>query len=131
MDSLAFVPGIIEFTGPMPPRGGQFCVICAAVWKQAALTELKDEIGQAVAGGKTTIDLRQCTVGKQPIPLAVATGLFGPMIAPPLGSGLMPFPVPLCWSHLLGLTLQESAVMPATPAMMPTGPGGAVMLDRR
>jgi hypothetical protein len=45
---------------------------------------------------------------------------------------MMPFPVPLCWTHLLGLALQESALMPAHPGMMPgAGPGGAVMLDRR
>jgi len=96
------------------------------------MAELKDAMAQALAsGGCTTLDLRGCTAFSQPIPLAVATGLFAPMMAPPLGSGLMPLPVPLCWTHLLGLTLQESAVMPATPAMMPTGPGGAVMLDRR
>jgi len=126
------VPGTIEFTGPMPPRGEQFCMVCAATVKQAAMAELKDQLQAAMLGsGSTTFDLRGCAAFSQPIPLAVATGLFGPMMAPPLGSGLMPFPVPLCWTHLLGLTLQESAVMPATPAMMPTGPGGAVMLDRR
>jgi hypothetical protein len=127
------VPGTVEFTGPMPPRGEQFCLVCAATVKQAAMAELKDAIQAALLdnGKSTTFDLRQCQAFKAGIPLAVATGLFGPMMAPPLGSGLMPFPVPLCWTHLLGLTLQESAVMPATPAMMPTGPGGAVMLDRR
>ena len=126
------MPGTIEFTGPLPPRGQQFCTVCAASAKQAALTELKDVISAALASsGQTTFDLQQCEAFAKPIPLAVAWGLFGPMMAPPLGSGMMPFPVPLCWIHLLGLSLQESAVLPATPAMMPQGPGGAVMLDRR
>jgi hypothetical protein len=117
----------------MPPRGEQFCTICAAVVKQAAMIELKEAIGKALLlnGETTQFDLRQCKAFSQGIPLAVATSLFQPMMIPPLGSGMCPFPIPLCWTHLLGLTLQESAVMPATPAMMPVGPGGAVMLDRR
>lgn len=103
-------------------------MVCAAALKQAALAAMQDDIQAALRrDGGTTFALPE-----QDIPVAVAWGLFQPMMAPPLGSGMMPFPVPLCWSHLLGISLQESALMPATPAMMPgTGPGGAVMLDRR
>lgn len=126
------MPGTIGFTGPMPPRGEQFCTVCLALAKQASLHELKDALGKALLGnGETVFDLRKCAAFQQEIPLAAGWGLFGPMMAPPLGNGMMPFPAPLCWTHLQGFTLQESAVMPATPAMMPGGPGGAVMLDRR
>jgi hypothetical protein len=113
----------------MPPRGDFFCFACAAVWKHEALARVADQVAAAVkAGGETTIALGK---GLTPPALAVAYGLFAPLIQPPLGNGMMPFPVPLCWSHLLGLNLTETAIMPAHPGMIPTGPGGAVMLDRR
>jgi hypothetical protein len=125
------VPGQILFTGPEPPGGQLYCTICAAVWKQAGTVLLGKEIEQAQRsrnGQTVTLDLSQ---GRPEPELAVAHGIFLPMAPPPNGNGMMPLPVPLCWTHLLGLTMQESAVMPATPAMMPQGPGGAVMLDRR
>ena len=85
-----------------------------------------DALRQDSTGG--TIDLtRFCP---EPPEIAVAEGLFPAMMAPPQGNGMMPLPVPLCWSHMLSISLQETALQLGSPAMLGGGPGGAYLLGQ-
>ncbi len=122
------MPGIVLFTGPLPPAGELFCTICAADWKSRELTRLKPRIIELQQGSGGTLEIRS-----GPIPAAVAFGIFEPLRTDPMGGQpRMPFPVPLCWSHLLAISMQETALLPADASMMPgSGPGGAVMLNQR
>lgn len=95
----------------------------------AALKTVIEQAQRRKGSFTTTLDL-SAAMKNEPA-LAVAHGIFLPLAQPPNGNGLMPLPVPLCWSHMLALTLHESAVMPASAGMMPQNPGGAVLLDRR
>ena len=89
----------------------------------------KDQIDAAKnnpAGG--TIDLT--SHNRQPPAVAVAWALFPGMMTPPQGNGMMPLPVPLCWSHMLSIQLQETALQLDSPAMLGGGPGGAFLLGQ-
>jgi hypothetical protein len=128
------MPAALVFLGPKPPPGLTFCAVCSAVFKGSTTQALKEETEKRVAmaadGQQVTVDLRKAA-GACPIPLdvAIAEGIYPPMGPPGIGgNGMMPLPVGLCWSHLMGLSL-TTGLMPASAAQMPQAPSGAVLLD--
>lgn len=80
------------------------------------------------ASSPVVVDLTQYS--PSPPEVAVCWGLFPGMMAPPQGNGMMPLPVPLCWSHQLSIQLQETALDLNSGAMLGSGPGGAYMLGQ-
>jgi hypothetical protein len=128
------MPAALVFIGPKPPPGQTFCAVCAAVFKGATVQAMSEETEKRVAmagdGQQVTVDLRKAA-GACPIPIdvVIAQGIYPPMGPPQLGgNGMMPLPVGLCWSHLMGLSL-TAGLLPASAAQMPQGPSGAVLLD--
>lgn len=106
-----------------------FCTVCAGSFKAVAMAAGKDEIEKIKAAGQdTVIDLTR--FNPQPPEIAAAWALFPSMMAPPQGNGMMPLPVPLCWSHMLSIQLQETALQLGSPAMLGGGPGGAYLLGQ-
>lgn len=106
-----------------------FCTICCGSWKQAATTAAKDEIETMKASGQGgTIDLTQ--YNPTPPDIAVCWSLFPGMMTPPQGNGMMPLPVPLCWTHQLSIQLQDTALDLNTGAMLGAGTGGAYLLGQ-
>jgi hypothetical protein len=108
--------------------------VCAAVFKGSTTQALNDETQKRLAlagdGDQVVVDLNKAA-GACPIPIeiAVGVGVYPPLGPPGLGgNGMMPLPVPLCWSHMMGLSL-TSGLLPATAAQMPQAPSGAVLLD--
>jgi hypothetical protein len=142
------VAGDLLYTGPEPEPGEQWCTLCAMLYKGFANTT--EEVENAVSavnelepGQVRTIDITRMKlpVGR-PQP-AVAT-FISPVIqsivlqtlgiSPQPGMVAPPVPVPLCWSHLIGLQLKpgtQTVVIPATADMMPGGQRGAVDLSQR
>lgn len=91
----------------------------------------KEYIEQRKSAGGGNIDLTRYNPGLPQV--AVAWALFPGMMAPPHGNGMMPLPVPLCWSHMLTLQLQETALSlgsAADAARLGSGPGGAWLLGQ-
>jgi hypothetical protein len=107
------------FTGPVPPESERWCVVCAFTFKAACLAYLDNRVKEIMADPDAVklvwMDLGQVArEHKIPFPHpGVALGMYGP--TPQLGI------LELCWSHLQGIELKTSGVMPAT--MMP-GKGG-------
>lgn len=130
------MPATILFEGPLAydragNEGPQWCTVCAMIWKGEAQSALAEQI-KAVPDGETkTFSLDKILPGasRTRMSKAVAWGLFQPCATPPMGNGLLPLPVPLCWTHLLPLEVRASSVMPASAGMMP-GAGGAVLLGQ-
>jgi hypothetical protein len=83
------------------------------------------------AANPVVIDLTQYNV--TPPEVAVCWSLFPGMMTPPQGNGMMPLPIPLCWSHQLSIQLQDTALSvgsAADAAMLGAGPGGAYLLGQ-
>jgi len=93
------------------------------------MSAAKDAIEQARAGPGGVIDLTQ--YNPTPPDIAVCWSLFPGMMTPPQGNGMMPLPVPLCWSHQLSIQLQDTALDINSGAMLGAGPGGAYLLGQR
>jgi hypothetical protein len=120
------------FTGPVPPEGELWCTACVFVYKAAGIQALGEQLNRVAAEGDPAeeawfdlIAVNDRNDTPQPKP-AVCWGIFGPLGPPPFGTGVLPLPVPLCWSHAMGFVLKAGGVMPAT--QMPSG--GAVMLGQ-
>ena len=127
----------IMFEGPKPLTGGQlYCTICAMAYKGSGTTALDEEIKAAQAerdGQITWLKLPPGTRATELTP-AVAYGFFAPWSHPQFGvggNGLCPFPMPLCWSHLMGANMMAGFIQPATPDQVPPVPKGAVDLAER
>jgi hypothetical protein len=120
------MPGLALFRGPIPPNPGElWCTACAMLWKAEGTAALGDAVSAIPDDQMQTFDLDRLplTAGlakRFPMQLAVAMGIFQPGAAPPMGQGFLPFPVPLCWSHLMGLSLKQG-LLPASAAQMPQG----------
>jgi hypothetical protein len=89
------------------------------------MTAAKDAIDKVKSTGGT-IDLTP--YNPTPPEVAVCWSLFPGMMPPPQGNGMMPLPVPLCWSHQLSIQLQDTALAVGGSAMLGAGPGGAYLL---
>lgn len=125
------MPGIPLFTGTLPPADSAlgWCTICAMLWKHEGLKALGDQVQQVPDGQARWFSLD--TPGRRDrhkLMGAVAFGIFQPLAAPPMGTGMMPLPVPLCWSHLMGLELKMAGLLPASATDMPQG---AVLLGQQ
>jgi hypothetical protein len=140
--------GNLLYTGPEPEIGEQWCTLCAMVYKGFA--NATEEVMAAVSAvnelephQSRTIDITRLKLPVGKPQLAVATfvspvlqQIMMQVLGLPPQPGLVapPCPVPLCWSHLIGLQLQPGtgrAVIPATADQMPGGTAGAVDLSRR
>jgi len=104
----------VYFEGPKPLPGPLgYCAMCAMIHASAAREAAAAAVQEAQASGKDVAMVRMGQVDHAAFPLmpAVAWGLYGPWTVPPLGAGgtgVSPFPMPLCWTHLMGITLTDS-----------------------
>jgi hypothetical protein len=122
---------VLLLDGPRP-ASGLFCAVCAATWKHQAFAAVRDRAEAAQREGRDGVTRLPLAAGPDVMPPqpAVAWGLFGPFMAPPLGSGFYPGALPLCWSHLLMLEERQAGIIPAA-ALPPDVLRGGVPLDRR
>lgn len=138
------MPKFIMMRGPEPDfskdAGLGFCTICAMIYKGFALQEIAQQVEDAPEDQYVYIDLPEPHRDTDGLAMAVAFGLYLPFGPPAVGgNGMMPLPVPLCWSHLMPINVSNSAVIPASAAdgqAMGLGgnerlPGGAVDLSQR
>jgi hypothetical protein len=115
-----------------------YCFICAMSVKGLALDALKAEMARVTAMEEDKIVWLDMPARDLPLSPAVAYGLFGPWTVPQFGvngNGQMPFPVPLCWTHMLGARITASNLAQGTASdaaqldrLQKRGPGGAVPL---
>jgi hypothetical protein len=126
------------FQGPKPLGNGQtYCTICAMSYKGSATSgDLAQDIAQAQAkDGQTTWLKLPPVLGRQvTLEPAVAWGFFAPWSLPNFGvggNGMCPFPIPLCWSHLMGANMMQTALQLASAGDVPEPPRGAVDLAER
>jgi hypothetical protein len=137
--------GMLWFTGPLPDKEDSlgFCMLCSMIAKGFALQEpeiaaLVNEVNAMDLTGHKSVVTQGRLPGKtQPEP-AVTMGInpvvqqaVASMMGLPAGMIAPPVVVPLCWTHVYGLTLKEGGVVvPATADQMP-GQRGAVDLSQR
>jgi hypothetical protein len=114
--------GIVHVHGPQSPEDAAlgWCFVCAMLYKGASLAMVQDLVNAATAkhGHLTTLNLPD-PGSKFELWPAVAWGIYPPWSHPGLGtggSGLMPFPVPLCWTHLMAANATDSILPPGTAA---------------
>ena len=129
----------LHFRGPVPPAGAPlgFCTVCVMLYKAEATNgPLKEQIEAATRDGSDqaawiALNGRGVPHAAEPQE-AVAWGIY-PALGPPQlgGTGVLPLPVPLCWSHLLGLTLQQHGVLPAGPMDMAAMKGVPLLGQKR
>lgn len=125
------------FRGPKPslPAGEQLCSVCAMGYLGWARRQLEDEIkaGQASDNpAPLTLTLPPPT-SLTPLFASVCWGIFAPWSAPPMGAGgngMSPFPVPLCWTHLMGVDFTDSVLQPGSSEMAEMLRGGAKLLGQ-
>lgn len=102
-----------QFTGPQPPAGRQFCLMCAAIWKAEALDRAR---ARGQDPGSTNLELAVLMGGELP-DWAVTTTMFALPIPP--GAGMpgqaMVAPGPSCWTHAQPIKVMESQLAIATP----------------
>lgn len=99
----------IFFDGPQPPIGKQWCSVCVMLAKQAVVHEHQDEV-KATAMAPADAEAVRILVlhtGKTELAPAVTSAIS--TVAPHFG------PLPVCWSHAIGLELMPGGVAPATP----------------
>lgn len=116
-----------QFTGPLPPAGRQFCILCAADWKARAIAILHER-GTDLATS-ATIDLSAIMDGQVPDVGVVETAMMLP--APAAAGGQQMVIMGLaCWSHAQAIQIMDTAL-----AIGGSGPGaafaGAVDLGKR
>jgi len=124
------MPGIPLFTGTLPPAGAPmgWCTVCAMLWKHEGLLALGEQVRQVPDGQTDWFSLETRDRGRHKLMEAVTWAVFQPLAAPPVGNGMMPLPVPLCWSHVMGLELKQQGLLPASATDMPQG---AVLLGQQ
>ena len=105
-------------TGPKPPPGDQFCVMCALRFKAESLElpDVQEDIQALMRDDGPPLEVNLVKLGKGRIHLPALSVALG--VCQPLGGVI----VPLCWGHLQAVKF--SAVAPASPADM-VGPNGA------
>lgn len=116
-----------QFTGPLPPAGRQFCILCAADWKARAIAKLHERGTDLNAGG--TFDLGELMFPDVPELGVTETAMMLP--APAAAGGQQMVIMGLaCWSHTQAIQVMDTAL-----AVAGSGPGGqfagAVDLGRR
>jgi hypothetical protein len=115
--------------------GEQFCAVCSMGYLGWARRQVEDEIKAATASDDPgAVEIRIPPPGEMtPLNTAVTLGIFAPWSAPPLGSGgngMSPFPMPLCWTHLMGVDFTDSVLQPGSSEMAGMLRGGAKLLGR-
>lgn len=133
----------IMIRGPQPPHSNLgFCAVCAMLYKGHALEDesYQRRVAEAPENEYTWVEMPEPNYDTDGLEPAVAWGVYPPLGPPAAGgNGLMPLPVPLCWSHLMPIRVSASGVLPATAADgaamgldgNPRLPGGAVDLSQR
>lgn len=143
--------GDLYYDGPMPdidtaPLG--WCTLCAMIYKGFAnatedVKDLVSKVNELEPGDQRRIDISKLKlpVGKpqpavatfiSPVLQGIVNQLLG--IHPQAGMVAPPLAVPLCWSHLVGLSLQPgggSQLVVASADALPAHQRGAVDLSRR
>jgi hypothetical protein len=110
-----------------------WCALCMAIWKGHVTSALENEIKSALGRDGQLTRIRP-PEGAPHLNLALAWGLIPGWSHPAFGTGgngQMPFPVPLCVSHMMGVNVSGSVIQPATPDQVPAVPRGAVDLAER
>lgn len=141
--------GTLWMNGPQPDGGDVFCTLCSMLYKGAAnlteaVQELQNQVNSLPEGQSRDISIlakagTYLPGRSQPehaVSVFINTQLqqiVGALMGLPPGMVAPPVPVPLCWTHLMGLQLKPGgAIQPATADQMPAGmPPGAVDLSRR
>lgn len=141
--------GTLWMNGPQPDGGDVFCTLCSMLYKGAAnLTEAVQERQNEVNAledhecrdisilGKAGQYLPGRSQPEHAITVFISPQLqqiVGALMGLPPNMMAPPVPVPLCWTHLMGLQLKPGGgIQPATADQMPQGmPPGAVDLSRR
>lgn len=111
---------LVNFTGPEAPDGPLgWCTVCAALYKAEAVHgPLADKLKIAAGSDGPEMRLPVNHLDGTTLQPAVAYGIYPPLGPPAMGgNGLMTLPVPLCWSHLMGVQM-TNGVMPASPQQM-------------
>lgn len=114
-----------QFTGPLPPAGQQFCIMCAADWKARAITLCHER--NISLDTSAVIDLAQLMAGQPDPAIGVAeTTMVLPAPITTGGSQMVVMGL-ACWSHLTAIKVMDSSLAVGGP-----GPfAGAVDLGQR
>jgi hypothetical protein len=109
-------------TGPQPPPGRQFCLLCAADWKAQALAIAQQRKIDLNRDGANLVAL----MGGALPELGVAETTMVLPVPPAAGQPgqMMVVPGMACWVHLLAIKVVDSQLA------LGTGMGGAVLLGQ-
>lgn len=117
----------LQFTGPTPPAGRRFCLLCAADWKATAIVRAQS---QGIDLAKAShLDLLRLMDGQLPEVAVAETTMTLPA---PAAAGAPPgqqmvITGDACWSHLQAIKVMDTAL-----AVAGAGPfAGAVDLGMR
>lgn len=130
----------IIFTGPMPEAGTQWCSVCTALVKGWILFEPSvQEVVQRSMDRDAPLQHVEIEEGLRKIPEKFALQravTLGMAMLPVQVNGqnqVVPVLAPLCYSHLNGLVVSDSGIIPASAAQMPRDPtrGGVILGQRR
>lgn len=133
------MPGIALYDGAPPPAGMLWCTVCAMIHKGEVLSELGlDHANKVPEGTVQRFSLEKNLLrepgqtGRWQIEPAVAWGVFQPFGPPGFGGGgQMPLPIPLCWTHLMGVEFKQQGILPASAGMMAGLGAGGVLLGQQ
>lgn len=131
--------GTALYDGAAPPPGQLWCTVCAMICKGEVLSELGLDHANKIPDGhvqRFSLEAGRARTADQParwkIEPAVAWGVFQPFGPPGFGGGgQMPLPIPLCWSHLMGVEFKAQGVLPASAGMMAGLGAGGVLLGQQ
>lgn len=130
---------VMIFTGPLPEEG-YWCAICTALVKGWILSEPQvQEAVQVSMDRDAPLQRIQIEEGVRRIPerfelqRAVTMGL---ALLPVQINGVnqvVPVLAPICYSHVNGLVVSDTGIIPASAAEMPRDPtrGGVILGQRR
>jgi hypothetical protein len=119
------------FTGPEPPEGGKWCVVCSRLYKGEflQLPATAHRMNQAnKLGPEETVYFKISFGTRKPPPLneAVTTAMF-PMPWQWSQGQAIPAPADVCWTHIDALINGKSGIV-AVPASAMPAEQGAVLL---
>lgn len=99
---------VIRLRLPKPPPGAQWCTPCAAIAKGRFVAEHMDYLKELDTDGTNdVVEVKLGTFDLGMLEVAVSMSRW-------LGfEQVYPMPVPVCWSHLMPVTINVTGVMPA------------------
>jgi hypothetical protein len=109
----------ILFTAPLPPAGGQWCTLCAMIYKGSALEKLAEAIklAESMPGQYYHLELNGTTELAEGVALALVQ-LPVPGAPPGATAQVLTW---ACWSHLGGLKVSDSQIIQAAAGDLPAG----------